>query len=42
LLSRCQVLILRRLDHRALEVLIERAEAEVGRPLRCPTRRARR
>jgi putative ATPase len=33
LLSRCQVLILRRLDHRALETLIERAEAEVGRPL---------
>jgi putative ATPase len=27
------VLILRRLDHRALETLIERAEAEVGRPL---------
>ena len=33
LLSRCQVLILRRLDHEALETLIERAEAEVGRPL---------
>ena len=33
LLSRCQVLILRRLDHRALEILIERAEADVGRPL---------
>ena len=33
LLSRCQVLILRRLDHRALETLIERAEADVGRPL---------
>ena len=33
LLSRCQVLILRRLDHRALETLIERAEAEVGRSL---------
>ena len=33
LLSRCQVLILRRLDHGALETLIERAEAEVGRPL---------
>src|SRR5688572_22451900 len=32
LLSRCQVLILRRLDHRALETLISRAEAEVGRP----------
>ncbi|MEO8547370.1 MAG: replication-associated recombination protein A [Sphingomicrobium sp.] len=33
LLSRCQVLILRRLDHQALETLIERAEAEVGRTL---------
>ena len=33
LLSRCQVLILRRLDHRALETLIGRAEAEAGRPL---------
>jgi putative ATPase len=33
LLSRCQVLILRRLDHEALETLIERAEADVGRPL---------
>jgi putative ATPase len=33
LLSRCQVLILRRLDHRALETLIERAEANVGRAL---------
>ena len=33
LLSRCQVLILRRLDHQALETLIERAEAEVGRRL---------
>jgi putative ATPase len=33
LLSRCQVLILRRLDHAALQTLIERAEAEVGRPL---------
>lgn len=33
LLSRCQVLILHRLDHRALEELIERAEALVGRPL---------
>ncbi len=33
LLSRCQVLILRRLDHTALETLIARAEAEVGRPL---------
>ncbi len=34
LLSRCQVLILRRLDHQALETLIERAEAEIGRPCR--------
>src|SRR6188508_2635315 len=33
LLSRCQVLILHRLDHRSLETLIERAETEVGRPL---------
>ncbi|HET7316958.1 MAG TPA: replication-associated recombination protein A [Sphingomicrobium sp.] len=33
LLSRCQVLILHRLDGKALETLIERAEAEVGRPL---------
>jgi len=33
LLSRCQVLILHRLDHRALGELIERAEALVGRPL---------
>jgi len=33
LLSRCQVLILHRLDSRALETLIGRAEAEVGRPL---------
>src|SRR5215217_252899 len=33
LLSRCQVLILRRLDHRALETLIERAEGEIGRAL---------
>ena len=31
LLSRCQVLILRRLDEEALETLIARAEAEVGR-----------
>ncbi|MGN6154603.1 MAG: replication-associated recombination protein A [Sphingomicrobium sp.] len=31
LLSRCQVLILHRLDERALETLIDRAEAEVGR-----------
>ncbi len=33
LLSRCQVLILHRLDGKALETLIERAEAEVGQPL---------
>ena len=33
LLSRCQVLILRRLDHQALEELIARAEALVGRTL---------
>jgi putative ATPase len=33
LLSRCQVLILRRLDHRALGELLERAEALEDRPL---------
>ncbi len=33
LLSRCQVLILHRLDHRALGELIDRAEAISGRPL---------
>jgi putative ATPase len=33
LLSRCQVLILRRLDHDALEELVRRAEAVEGRPL---------
>ncbi|MBA2467594.1 MAG: replication-associated recombination protein A [Sphingomonas sp.] len=33
LLSRCQVLILRRLDHVALETLISRAETEVARAL---------
>ena len=33
LLSRAQVLILHRLDQPALEKLLERAEAEVGRPL---------
>jgi putative ATPase len=33
LLSRCQVLILRRLDHAALEELIRRAEALTGRAL---------
>jgi putative ATPase len=32
LLSRCQVLILRRLNEQALETLIGRAETEVGRP----------
>ncbi|UMM64471.1 replication-associated recombination protein A [Aristophania vespae] len=33
LLSRCQVLVLNRLDHVALEELLKRAEREVGRPL---------
>ena len=33
LLSRCQVLILHRLDERALETLIQRAEAVVSKPL---------
>ena len=33
LLSRCQVLILHRLDGKALETLIERAEVEMGQPL---------
>ena len=33
LLSRCQVLILRRLDHRALEELIRRSESLLGRTL---------
>ncbi|HEY1932832.1 MAG TPA: replication-associated recombination protein A [Acetobacteraceae bacterium] len=33
LLSRCQVLVLRRLDDAALELLLHRAEAELGRPL---------
>src|ERR687898_1374683 len=33
LLSRCQVLILRRLNEEALETLIRRAEAEIGRPV---------
>jgi putative ATPase len=33
LLSRCQVLVLRRLDDTALELLLERAEADLGRPL---------
>src|SRR5579863_6795207 len=33
LLSRCQVLVLRRLDDTALELLLSRAESEVGRTL---------
>ncbi len=33
LLSRCQVLVLRRLDDRALDLLLERAEADLGQPL---------
>src|ERR1700712_3183614 len=33
LLSRCQVLVLRRLDDDALELLLQRAEAEAGRSL---------
>lgn len=33
LLSRAQVLVIKRLDHQALETLLERAEAEMGRPL---------
>ncbi|HSD35116.1 MAG TPA: replication-associated recombination protein A [Alphaproteobacteria bacterium] len=33
LLSRCQVLVLNRLDEAALEILLQRAEAEVGRAL---------
>jgi len=33
LLSRCQVLILRRLNEEALGILISRAETEVGRPI---------
>jgi len=33
LLSRCQVMVLRRLDDGALERLLERAEREAGRPL---------
>ena len=33
LLSRCQVLVLRRLDDEGLAKLLERAEKEVGRPL---------
>jgi len=33
LLSRCQVLVLRRLDDAALELLLTRAETEIGHPL---------
>ncbi len=33
LLSRCQVLILHRLDEKALETLVERAETEIGRAI---------
>ncbi len=33
LLSRCQVLVLRRLDDAALDLLLVRAEAEIGHPL---------
>jgi putative ATPase len=33
LLSRCQVLVLNRLDEAALEILLQRAESEVGRAL---------
>jgi putative ATPase len=33
LLSRCQVLVLHRLDDAALELLLARAEAELGRPM---------
>ncbi|MBN9562008.1 MAG: replication-associated recombination protein A [Alphaproteobacteria bacterium] len=33
LLSRCQVLVLRRLDDAALELIVGRIEAEAGRPL---------
>ena len=33
LLSRCQVFVLRRLDDAAMERLLERAEAEAGKPL---------
>jgi putative ATPase len=33
LLSRCQVFVLNRLDAAALETLLQRAEAELGRPL---------
>src|SRR5690242_8675816 len=42
LLSRCQVLVLRRLDEAALEILIERAEKTLGKrlPLDPPARQA--
>src|SRR3712207_4249266 len=33
LLSRCQVLVLHRLDEEALDALLDRAEVEVGQPL---------
>jgi putative ATPase len=33
LLSRCQVLVLRRLDETALELILARAEAEAGKPI---------
>ena len=33
LLSRCQVLVLNRLDHRALETMLKRAEEEIGQIL---------
>jgi putative ATPase len=33
LLSRCQVLVLRRLDDAAMELLLHRAEADAGKPL---------
>ena len=34
LLSRCQVLVLHRLDDAALDAILDRAEAELGRPLK--------
>jgi putative ATPase len=37
LLSRCQVLVLRRLDDAALETLLQRAEAHYGEPLKLDT-----
>lgn len=33
LLSRCQVMVLKRLDDAAIEILLQRAEAEAGKPL---------